>query len=99
MIVMGDFNTAPRGYPQHYADESGQNTVEILMASKQVTTQLPGLPIKPEDFTFPSENPGRVIDWIFVSSPWKIQEQRVIQSDLSDHLPVIAQLSREEGNN
>ncbi len=96
LIAMGDFNTAPRGYPQHHADENGQNTIEIFVASQQVTTHLPGLPIPSEDFTFPSEQPARIIDWIFVSSPWQIQEKTVIQTDLSDHLPVIATLTREE---
>jgi endonuclease/exonuclease/phosphatase family metal-dependent hydrolase len=94
LIAMGDFNTAPRGYPQYYADETGNNTIEVLLASKQLTTFPQGFPLHPQDLTFPSERPDRVIDWIFVSSPWHIQERKVLSSNLSDHLPVIALLTR-----
>ncbi|MCK4825208.1 endonuclease/exonuclease/phosphatase family protein [bacterium] len=97
LIAMGDFNTAPTGYPQHHADESGQNTIEVLLASQQLTTLPQGLPINPKDYTFPSEQPARIIDWIFVSSSWQIQEKTVISSNLSDHLPVIALLTH-KGN-
>lgn len=57
--------------------------------------RLPGLPIPPEAFTFPSERPARVIDWIFVSPPWRISEQEVVPTGISDHLPVTAVLARE----
>ncbi len=95
LLMMGDFNTAPTGYPQHHADENRQNTIEILLDSQQVTTILPGLPIPQNAFTFPSDNPARVIDWIFVSNPWRIEEQKVLATNLSDHLPVTALLTRE----
>jgi endonuclease/exonuclease/phosphatase family metal-dependent hydrolase len=93
LIVMGDFNAAPTEYPHFYADEAGNNAIDVLLASKQLTT-LPLGPLDPKDFTFPSENPDRVIDWIFVSPPWQLTEKKVLLSDLSDHLPVIARLTR-----
>lgn len=93
LIAMGDFNAAPTEYPHFYADEAGNNAIDVLLASKQMTT-LPLGPLNPKDFTFPSENPDRVIDWIFVSPPWQFTEKKVLLSDLSDHLPVIARLTR-----
>ena len=94
VVMMGDFNTAPQGYPQYYADDDGVNSIELLLANERVTTVLPELPLHPNALTFPSEKPDRVIDWIFTSSPWRIQQHMVVSSTLSDHLPVMAVLNR-----
>ncbi len=96
LIIMGDFNAAFNGYPQHSTDERGLNAIELLLDSQQVTTIVPELPISSELFTFPSEEPARIIDWIFVSSGWQVQKIHVIQTSLSDHLPVTAILAREQ---
>lgn len=96
MIAMGDFNTAPRGYPQYYADDEGRNSVELFIDSPLLTTHLPPLPLRQEDLTFPAEHPDRVLDWIFVSPSWHLREKRVIVSDLSDHFPVIAELTQDK---
>ena len=93
LIVMGDFNSTPTGYPNFHVDKSGDNAIDLLSASGVLTTLPMRTSPNPEDFTFPSEKPVRVIDWIFVSSPWKIVEKNVLSSELSDHLPVIARLS------
>lgn len=92
-IVLGDFNTAARGYPGFHEDADGNNAIDLLVASPQLTTIPQGLPLDPKHLTFPSEKPDRVIDWIFVSPPWQIREKQVLSSDLSDHLPVIAELT------
>jgi len=98
MLAMGDFNGAPAGYPLYYQDESGRNALEILMKDQRLSTLPAGPPVNPKDFTYPSADPDRVIDWIFVSDPWKIADKTVLTSDLSDHLPLIARLIRvEEG--
>ena len=39
--------------------------------------------------TFPADNPVRTIDFILGPSVWEVLEHRVIQSDSSDHLPVV----------
>ncbi len=41
-------------------------------------------------FTISSYDPRRTIDHIFVPRDWQLLEHRVIQTDLSDHLPVVA---------
>jgi len=96
MIALGDFNAAPTGYPTAETDASGVNTMDLFFANQRFTTLPMGLPVNPNDFTFPSVKPNQVIDWIVVSSPWKIAEREVLQSHDSDHLPVIARLHREE---
>jgi endonuclease/exonuclease/phosphatase family metal-dependent hydrolase len=42
--------------------------------------------------TFPSASPDRAIDWIFASGALRIRHHRVIASDLSDHLMVVAEI-------
>ncbi len=93
IIIMGDFNTAIKGFPYYYVDDRGNNTIELLTNNK-LTTLPKSLPINTQDLTFPSDKPDRIIDWILVSSPWKIKERKVLSSNLSDHLPVIAILEQ-----
>jgi endonuclease/exonuclease/phosphatase family metal-dependent hydrolase len=95
LMALGDFNAAPTGSPEGYVSDSGENTIDLLRASTQLTTQPMGTPVDPSDFTFPSEHPNQAIDWIFISPPWQFLEKLVLSSNLSDHLPVIAQLHRD----
>lgn len=41
-------------------------------------------------FTISSYDPHAIIDYIFVPRDWQLLEHRVIQTDLSDHLPVLS---------
>jgi len=41
-------------------------------------------------FTISSYDPHTTIDYIFVPRDWQLLQHRVIQTDLSDHLPVVA---------
>lgn len=98
LVALGDFNAAPTGYPQYYADEHGENAIDVLLASQRFETRPIGFPLNPHDYTFPSEAPDRVIDWIFVSPPWQYTEKIVMKSALSDHLPVVARLTRQQNH-
>lgn len=40
--------------------------------------------------TVSSYDPHGTIDYIFVPGDWQLLEHRVIQTDLSNHLPVVA---------
>jgi endonuclease/exonuclease/phosphatase (EEP) superfamily protein YafD len=42
--------------------------------------------------TFPSRSPFLRIDYVLVSREWKVATSRVIPTDLSDHLPVVAEI-------
>lgn len=90
MIAMGDFNSTAKGWPGHDADATGHNCVETLLESDRWSTFFERATVNAECFTFPSEKPSRRIDWIFVSSPWRLQDKTVVPSDLSDHLPIIS---------
>ena len=95
MIAMGDFNSTADGWPDHATDASGNNCIDMLLADKNWSTVPAANPVAPADFTFPSQEPVRAIDWICVSSPLSISDKIVIQSNLSDHLPVTAMISKE----
>jgi len=45
-------------------------------------------------YTYPSTNPSRRIDYIFISPDLIVQETRVLNSTASDHLPVVAVVHR-----
>lgn len=47
--------------------------------------------------TYPAGEPWARIDYIFVSRHWTVREVRVIASEASDHLPVLAVLERKRG--
>jgi endonuclease/exonuclease/phosphatase family metal-dependent hydrolase len=40
--------------------------------------------------TFPSDRPTRRIDYIVVPASWDMLDHRVIESDVSDHLPIVS---------
>ena len=94
MIAMGDFNTSASGDSRYRTDSKGQNSIDTLMASGQLTTIPRSLPVHQKDLTFPSEKPESIIDWIFVSPHWDINNKTVILTDLSDHLTVTAVLTK-----
>ena len=94
MIAMGDFNSTAADLPHHHTDPDGLNCIDTLLATPQLTTLLPQQLANPKDFTFPSESPIKVIDWVFISSDWQMKEKTVISTDLSDHLPVTAVLTK-----
>jgi endonuclease/exonuclease/phosphatase family metal-dependent hydrolase len=93
MIALGDYNSTMKEFPGYSSDKTGQNCIETLINDENWSTLPKGPPAQPDDFTFPSQESKRVIDWIFVSSPLSIQEKTVLKSDLSDHLPVIADIN------
>ncbi|MDH3348071.1 MAG: endonuclease/exonuclease/phosphatase family protein, partial [Desulfobulbaceae bacterium] len=93
LIAMGDFNTAPRGYPQYLTDKQGRNALEMFLHDGHFSTLPRTSSPSLQDFTFPATNPERVLDWIVVSDPYHIRSKKVVPSALSDHLPVTATIN------
>ncbi len=94
LLVMGDFNAAPAGYIAGRKDASGANTLQLMLDSKAFTTSPFGSPSERSHCTFPATKPDRIIDWIFCTAPWQVVEKKIVQTELSDHLPVFARLKR-----
>lgn len=80
-VILGDFNA-----PGHVAGEVGQYLL---------TDGLPleGYTVAPRGArTFPSLQPLRPLDFALVPRAFRVIDARVVQSRLSDHLPVVVDL-------
>ncbi len=89
LIAAGDFNSTPLSYPFAATDKHGRNAMTQLLSRGAFRTTLKAMPTA-GDFTFSSDNPSKVIDWILVPVNWQFSEYRVLDSRLSDHRPVVA---------
>ena len=90
LIVAGDLNTTPTDAPESHQDSRGVNAFDKLV--DQTKWQY-----RPESFgnsasfTFPAGAPIKIIDWILASDDRLLYtDYRVVQTELSDHLPVVA---------
>jgi len=91
MILAGDFNSSPAGFPGAQPDAGGRTALGLLINSGRFHT-IPDGPPAPSELTFPSWKPDRLIDWILVPPDWDIEFRRVIDSPLSDHCPVVVEI-------
>ncbi len=89
--MLGDFNSTPTGYPKSTLTNTNENAITYLLNNTEFETDS-SLQNDSSFYTFPKEKPDRVIDWIFVNRLLTVKDLRVINSDLSDHLPVVADL-------
>ena len=90
-ILAGDFNSTPTGFPGHHATRNNKNSLDLMFGQEDFETRPQSSP-QPEDFTFPSNAPEKVIDWVFVSKHFEIIDYQVVDSELSDHRPVLVTL-------
>lgn len=95
MILMGDLNSTPPGFPGSETSFTGQNAVELLESFGGFQRRPARGQATHLDFTFPTEAPRRIIDWILPDGNWRILEYQVRRDfQESDHLPVLATLKR-----
>lgn len=93
MIVMGDLNSTPPGFPDSRVSAGGQNAIEILESFGGFQRRPMRGQATPRDFTFPSEAPRRIIDWILPDRNWTFVQYEVLHGFTeSDHFPVMATL-------
>lgn len=95
LILLGDLNSTPPGFPESESSHSGRNTIELLESFGILQRRPNRGRASHYDFTFPSVAPRRIIDWILPDTNWRILEYRVLREIRhSDHLPVLATLKR-----
>jgi endonuclease/exonuclease/phosphatase family metal-dependent hydrolase len=94
LIVAGDFNSSPIGFPGVKTTSDGATAISYLLATGFYRTDPLSEP-EPADCTFPSTDPARVIDWILVSPEWKIISRTVFPKTLSDHNAVLMEIQFE----
>lgn len=76
LVVAGDFNTTPE-----------RTLIPEFMQAH--TLRASGSPLHP---TFPSVRPRRRIDEVLVSEHFEVRHHEVVDVQVSDHLPVLAEL-------
>lgn len=93
VVVLGDLNSTPPGFPMAQVTPSGQNTIEMLESFGGFQRRPARGQATWHDFTFPTEAPRRIIDWILPDRNWTFLEYRVLREFTdSDHFPVMATL-------
>lgn len=89
LIAAGDFNSAPSGSPGSERGAGGKNAMEVLQDSGRFESPAQ-LQAADSALTYSSTEPTSVIDWVLIPAGWRFADYRVLQSELSDHRPVTA---------
>lgn len=93
LIIAGDLNSTPPDFPGSNSDEHGQNAIATLDRGG-ILQRLPNsVPVPSDRLTFHSTEPNRVIDWVLIPRNAKYDKYEVIPSELSDHRPIMAEIS------
>lgn len=90
LVVAGDLNSTPAGFPNSKLDQAGRNAIAVLDASGSFRRLPDSAPPEDEALTFPADGPNQVIDWVMIPRGWRFAEYQVVPTRLSDHRPVVA---------
>ena len=90
LVLAGDFNTAPPGWPEVADTTAVGRLLELGWTSPRATASP-----SPGELTFPTYAPVESRDWILAELPVRMLESRVVEgvATLSDHAPIVAELS------
>jgi len=80
-VLLGDLNAKP------------DDPEMVMLQQAGLVDALAGIE-PPPVYTWPLSNPNRRIDYIRVSPDLKVNDVRVIASNASDHLAVVAEIDR-----
>ena len=61
-----------------------ESPIELIQATHRFRGAVDG------PMTFPSTEPDQTIDFVFAPRDWTLVDHKVIQTDCSDHLPVVS---------
>lgn len=92
LVLAGDFNSTPADDPEHRTDADGNNAMGRFDQSGLFTRFPNEVTQDTSLYTFPSDDPQRVIDWVLASDDFQVVRGLVEPSELSDHRPVVVDL-------
>ena len=93
-VIAGDMNSSPKDFPGHNQTEDGRNAIETFLESGLLIPSQTKAPKSNSSLTFRSDDPRLVIDWFFVTRDLDFDTSyEVIDSKLSDHRPIIAEVT------
>ena len=89
LVLAGDFNTAPPGWPNVPSATALGRLLSLGWTSARAAVSP-----APEELTFPTYAPVESRDWILAEPPLEVLEARVLEDTetLSDHAPVLARI-------
>jgi endonuclease/exonuclease/phosphatase family metal-dependent hydrolase len=87
-LLAGDFNSTLGHFPHAKPSASGHTALDHFLGAG--FSRWTGVAPSPEQMTYRSDRPSRVIDWILVPDDWSFDTYHVLPTDLSDHRPVWA---------
>ncbi len=90
-VAMGDFNSAPKDHINATSNEAGDNAISYLL-DDSIFEGDRRVKDHQRYYTFPAEEPDRVIDWILVNKDYDITNIKTDNTGLSDHLLISAKL-------
>lgn len=93
VVIAGDMNSSPTGFPLSRTTESGENAMEVFDQFHRCRRYPETPDITSAQMTFPSNDPRQIIDWILISRSWYFGEYRVEPAMHSDHRCVHALIS------
>lgn len=92
VVIAGDLNSTPTGFADSQTSSAGMNAIDVFDASGQYVRRPADDTGDPSLYTFRSDRPSRVIDWILVPAGYGLQSYEVVDSLLSDHRPIVADI-------
>lgn len=87
-LLAGDFNSTLSGLPYAKPSAKGHTALDRFLAAG--FRRWTGVAAVPEQMTYRSNRPTRVIDWILTPGNWTFDAYHVLPTDLSDHRPLRA---------
>lgn len=96
-LVLGDFNSSLPSSQDAEGTLLDSAAIAELDRSQQFEFQPTTPSASPEEKTFSSEKPDRIIDWILLPRHAKFLNYRVLDTKLSDHRPVVAEVAWQIG--
>lgn len=91
IIAAGDFNSS-------LLDDSASSAEVARLTEPGTFNWTADIPPGPAPASFPSASPTRLIDYILAQPPLRVTGFRVVDSRLSDHRPVVAEVVWTDGN-
>jgi len=90
-LAIGDFNSTPIEFYGSKVTNAGKNTLTYLL-NEAGFRNAAGIVNSVAHYTFPSENPDRVIDWILAKGNARFINSEIVKSNISDHFMIVSVL-------
>lgn len=86
-VLLGDLNSIVSSDPS----STNLSAANMLVSSGQFTVYPPAS--TSEFFTFPSQDPRRTLDWIFIPKSLRFAGGEIMKNNLTDHHGVVAEIA------